>query len=502
MTQLNRFGGNSVIPLTDHFGFGDPATPAGDGSSGPRVIASAGDPNGITAPIGSFALDYTTPGIWQNTTGAAVWVPLGGAAGGSGILPLRDGALVDPDMPTAIDNSDLNTPFVTIQAAIDALEAKALAESGGGPAYTSAAQMKVYTVYVAQGIYNESLTMPAGLSWALVARGTVVLGDGLGAGLSSTNGRNIRWFGDTALLPATSMSPTLTLATWTNGNPGAGTGDQNSGNWKISGSLTISDTGAGFAGGHLYLEGVSIADNLATGQSIGNGSAGATIRYFFERCNFEASVLLGGIPGNKLLIADQCRFASVSVHDFGTWTNCQFNGDVTVTAVAGDAVIPPGIIQCDWAVSGPPGLAWTGPIVADDYSLHQIAEKDVQVTGAITAVTGVGVSGAGPDGDPGNGNAIPVVTNIAVAFNIAAPGETNSMGAPSFPGQEAQLSVASWGGAGTRAVSVTGGVGSGGAVPSTLTFTAATNWILLRSIHINGNNLWRVVANPDGVAIT
>lgn len=81
MTQRNEFGGNIIVPLSDHIGFGVPGT--GDSSSGPRVIASNGDPNGLPVPIGSFALDYTTPAVWQATDAIGTWVQVG-AGGGAG----------------------------------------------------------------------------------------------------------------------------------------------------------------------------------------------------------------------------------------------------------------------------------------------------------------------------------------------------------------------------------------------------------------------------------
>lgn len=78
MTQLNKMGGNIALPLTSSFGFGDPAAPADDASSGPRMIAVAGDPAGLPAPTGSFALDYTTPAIWQATDDIGTWMAVAG----------------------------------------------------------------------------------------------------------------------------------------------------------------------------------------------------------------------------------------------------------------------------------------------------------------------------------------------------------------------------------------------------------------------------------------
>lgn len=57
----------------------------GSGSAG--IYQYAGDPNShIGAVKGSFAIDTTTPTVWQNTTGSNVWSQIQGGSGGSGAL--------------------------------------------------------------------------------------------------------------------------------------------------------------------------------------------------------------------------------------------------------------------------------------------------------------------------------------------------------------------------------------------------------------------------------
>jgi len=80
MTQLHKFGGKVVVPLTDHIGFGIPADGGDESSTGPRLIASAGDPNGLPAPAGSIALDYLTPATWMKTAVGTVWVLSGSSS--------------------------------------------------------------------------------------------------------------------------------------------------------------------------------------------------------------------------------------------------------------------------------------------------------------------------------------------------------------------------------------------------------------------------------------
>jgi len=83
MAQRNQIRGNTLIPLTDHFGFGLPgADGSEDSSTGARIIAVNGNPNvgAIPAPKGSLALDYATPALWVNTDGAATWVTAGSSS--------------------------------------------------------------------------------------------------------------------------------------------------------------------------------------------------------------------------------------------------------------------------------------------------------------------------------------------------------------------------------------------------------------------------------------
>jgi len=84
MAQRNQIRGNTIIPLTDHFGFGLPGA-AGDldSSVSARVIASNGDPNGLPAPGGSLALDYATPAFWLAVDAVGTWFELSAASLGA-----------------------------------------------------------------------------------------------------------------------------------------------------------------------------------------------------------------------------------------------------------------------------------------------------------------------------------------------------------------------------------------------------------------------------------
>ena len=323
MAQRHQIRGNVIIPLTDHFGFGLPGAPGNlDSSTGPRFVFNTGNPNAVvTAPQGSICLDSASPGLWLNTTGAAVWVAFAGAAGGGGMLPMRDAALVDPDHPNAVDDTDITTPFVTIQAAITALENEAFVESANSRTpYLSAAQMKIWTVVVAQGIYDEDLTIPAGLFFALIGRGTVVLGDGAAANLQSTNARNITVLGDTNNVPATEILPGLVMTTWSESVPDAGGGGfANIGSWKVSGQIIFSEAGAvGTFGSHLFaFDNVDVSDNGAVGVALSDITASTpTIVCNMRRCRFGSAgggaVALNATGGN-LMLCEETRFEGTVV---------------------------------------------------------------------------------------------------------------------------------------------------------------------------------------------
>lgn len=128
MTQLNKLGGNAVLPLTAHFGFGVPD--ADDASTGPRVIVVDGNPGGLPAPVGSLALDYATPTLWQST-GSGTWsqvTPSAQLAGDTLVLqhffdliPFINGVGVFPS-DARFDVQDLGGGPLTVQISAESLQ--------------------------------------------------------------------------------------------------------------------------------------------------------------------------------------------------------------------------------------------------------------------------------------------------------------------------------------------------------------------------------------------
>lgn len=98
--------------------------------------------------------------------------------------------------------------------------------------------------------------------------------------------------------------------------------------------------------------------------------------------------------------------------------------------------------------------------------------------------------------DPGTGAAIPVTTSATI--NITSAGaETNTLAIPTFLGQVLILNMNVFGG--NRVVTSAQGINQAG--NTVMTFGAARDSIVLKSVLVGGALRWQVVAN-DGVALT
>ena len=128
MAQRNQIRGNTIVPLTDHFGFGLPgADGTVDSSTGARIIAVNGDPNvgAIPAPKGSIALDYATPTVWQAVDAVGTWADVGSSAVTS--VFARTGAVVAAasDYDASQVDNDSGVPGAFVSDALDNLAAQA-----------------------------------------------------------------------------------------------------------------------------------------------------------------------------------------------------------------------------------------------------------------------------------------------------------------------------------------------------------------------------------------
>ena len=108
MAQRNQIRGNTIIPLTGHFGFGLPgADGSEDDSTGARIIVTNGDPAGTVAPIGSMALDYSDGSIWTATNSLGTgWVNQT-----SGATVLQDTAMFQEGGYTPMPTTATQSPW-------------------------------------------------------------------------------------------------------------------------------------------------------------------------------------------------------------------------------------------------------------------------------------------------------------------------------------------------------------------------------------------------------
>lgn len=310
--------------------------------------------------------------------------PVWQASGSGNILPFRAGAWVDPSNPGAADDGNTSTPFVTIQGAINALQTNAQVASGGLP-YTSTVQKQFQTVWVAPGIYNEDVTVPAGLAWYFVAMGGVTLGNGAGSNLVSTAPlRNWTWEINGNTEPSSvgnvQIRPTLFLTTWPAG-PTSSTHPGYASGWVISGEFRMTQTGIGaFAQSttELHLNQVKVTGNVTKNYGL-LGSTGQ-MNCYFRHCFFDNPCDLTG--GNVQVAYDTEFDSTLSFNTYCRFSECELNGNITAANFSED--LPPGgFIACKFTA-----LTFTCPVVGsfrvDPYSNATAKAAVVTLAGGAT----------------------------------------------------------------------------------------------------------------------
>lgn len=313
------------------------------------------------------------------------------AGGGGGTLPFRQGAWVDPSNPTAVDDSDTSTPFVTIQAAIDALTTIAQAASPGWPTspYSPTVQMQIQTIWVAPGIYDEDVTVPPGLAWCLVAMGGVTIGNGVNDNLVSSNTRNFTWQIDGNTEPKAGgaytkqIRPTLFLTTWTSG-PMSSTHTAYACGWIISGELRMQQMGTGAPATsttELHLNQVKVTGAVVKDY----GALGSTgqMNCYFKHCFFDSAC---GLTGANLTFAYDCEFDStLTIGTYCRFSECELNGNITVSTGYSELLPPGGFLNCKFTA-----LTFTsaGALVVDAYSNASAKAAPVTLAGASKTILG------------------------------------------------------------------------------------------------------------------
>tara|TARA_R110000824_G_scaffold93519_4_gene226090 strand:+ start:1088 stop:2425 length:1338 start_codon:yes stop_codon:yes gene_type:complete len=160
----NNFDGpvllDSLALQRGYFGTGGRAI---DESVGPRYSGGApADPNGVlVAPQGSLHAGATT--LWQNTDGASAWAAVS-TGGAPSLEPYTGLMFVDKTYAGGSSNGSIAAPFITIQAALDAI---------GTP--VDATDYAIgWTVLITAGSYDEDLVLPELRSLSLEAIGPSV----------------------------------------------------------------------------------------------------------------------------------------------------------------------------------------------------------------------------------------------------------------------------------------------------------------------------------------
>jgi predicted RecA/RadA family phage recombinase len=162
-----------------------------------------------------------------------------------------------------------------------------------------------------------------------------------------------------------------------------------------------------------------------------------------------------------------------------------------------------------WDADGNPvgGTAGTGAATATSsnntfmgWALAAVDETDTTVRVKLFGSPAVTVNHYGPlnnlIADPGTGKAIPVTASGRVEIVTGATGQTNTLEAPTFGGQQLLLGLKTDGG-GDRVVTVTGCEDG-----NTITFADAGQAVLLCAVAKGTAFVWRVVSDPDEIVST
>jgi len=162
-----------------------------------------------------------------------------------------------------------------------------------------------------------------------------------------------------------------------------------------------------------------------------------------------------------------------------------------------------------WDASGNPvgGTAGSGAATATagsnafmGWAVADAAETDATVRVMLFGAPAITVNHYGPlnnlIADPGDAAAIPVTASGRVEIVTGASGETNTLAAPTFGGQELLLGMKTDGG-GDRVITVTG-CDDG----NTITFANAGEMVRLVAVAKDTGFVWRVVADPDTIVST
>lgn len=241
---------------------------------------------------------------------------------------LYDGKLllfVDPNHKGANNDNNKNTPFQTIQGALDTI----------GKPTNLQEEKERYMILIASNNYDEDLTIPSARHIILCGLGPWTLGDGSGSFYSSSTPRNITWAPDQADEFGGNPRPTLVINTITDGLTSS-THSAYAVGVRISGNIIINAVGTSH---ELHLNNVDLIDQLDTTGSTGTPD----LDMYLYHCQIDG--ILNSPDGNIVLANDVEFSSSVTCNSYGRLTECEIKNGMTISTNV-NAVPPKGIFNC------------------------------------------------------------------------------------------------------------------------------------------------------------
>ena len=217
-----------------------------------------------------------------------------------------------------------NTPFLTIQHALTTI----------GASSSTSEQQKRFVIFIAPGIYDETLTVPVGRNIALLGLGPWTLGDAI----TPTNSRNITVLTDGAVVDSGYLRPSLTVGTILDGSTAYARSSHTEGA-TISGSILVS-AGATSSAVDIHLINTRVMGGMS-------GTQTEEIGIYAYKSYVTTAVTMAA--AKFVDIVDSSFLAAVSVKSFNHISGSKFGNGITVTenTIPNTTGVPVGIFDSD-----------------------------------------------------------------------------------------------------------------------------------------------------------
>jgi len=254
----------------------------------------------------------------------------GGGGGGGGIFTYPEILFVGPGATGAADDDDLNSPFITIQGAVDGI---------GGPPTSAADQKRRYIILIAPGAYDEDVVLPAARFIELLGLGPWVLGDGALENFASNTPRDLTIQSNSDAEFPDACRPTVLIGTLVTGETSS-THAAYAAGAIISGQILYATVGGAGTTIELHLNHVKVVGDFdSTGHTGG-------LNIYMYRCYMDAAFTA---PNGNIAIAESCEFDGlITANDVCRMAHCDIDGGMTYAGFA--SLVPPrGLLGCDLA---------------------------------------------------------------------------------------------------------------------------------------------------------